>query len=163
MSYYNQNRDKSGSTFKSTWSTFLLCSILAVLSLGCQQIVSGQEVPQAVQANFERMYPGEKDPDWHVDSHGYYEAKFKIDGIRYRADYTKDGEWYETETNIKVKELPKAIRKVIKKQFSYYEIEEVEKVQHHSKGLFYDVEFKRPGKNKDVEFKEDGSILYITP
>ena len=140
----------------------LVCLFFCLL-LSCAQSVSSQEVPAAVQANFEKMYPGENDPDWHIDSHGYYEANFKKKGVKYRADYTKDGSWYETETNIKKKELPEAILKAIKEQFGQYDISEVEKVQHHSKGLFYDVEFKRKGKNKDVEFREDGSVLYITP
>lgn len=144
--------------------SFILVLLLFIGSfLGCQQSGTSQEAPQAVQDNFNAMYPGEDDPNWHVDAHGYHEAHFKQNGIKYRADYYKDGRWYETETSIKVKELPKAIRKEIKKQFSHLEISEVEKVQHHSKGLFYDVEFKRKGKNKDIEFRENGSILYITP
>lgn len=141
----------------------LLALLMVMLFWGCEQAVTAQEVPEAVKHNFESMYPGENDPNWHIDAHGYYEAHFKQKGIKYRADYTKDGSWYETETNIKKKELPKAIRKVIKKQFPDLKISEIEKVQHHSKGLFYDVEFKRKGKNKDVEFKEDGTILFITP
>ena len=40
---------------------------------------------------------------------------------------------------------------------------EIEKMQRAGIGLFYDVEFKRKGKNKHLEFKEYGAILYITP
>lgn len=142
--------------------TNLLAFIFLIMS-GCQQEVKSQEIPEAVKTNFKKMYPGENSPNWHIDSHGFYEAHFKQGGVKYRADYNKDGSWYETETNIKKKALPKAIRKAIKKQFSHFEISEIEKVQNAEKGLFYDVEFKRKGKNKDVEFREDGSILYITP
>jgi len=164
MNYYNLNKYSFYSnSIALKCSARLMYMLLLCCFISCQQTVSGQEVPQAVQSNFDKMYPGEKDPNWHIDSHGYYEAHFKKDGIKYRADYNKDGSWYETETSIKVKELPKAIRKAIKEQFSQYEISEVEKVQHSTKGLFYDVEFKRKGKNKDVEFREDGSVLYITP
>lgn len=141
----------------------VLTVFFVLLLVGCQQQLKSQAAPQAVKDNFNKMYPGEDDPNWHVDAHGYYEAHFKQNGIKYRADYYKDGRWYETETSIKVKDLPKAIRKVIKKQFKGMEISEVEKVQHNEKGLFYDVEFKRKGKNKDIEFREDGTILYITP
>ncbi len=142
---------------------FYLSFLFILLGLSCQQAVSSQEVPKAVKDNFEIMYPGEDDPDWHIDSHGYYEANFKKKGIKYRADYFKDGRWFETETSIKKKELPKAIREVIEEKYDGYKITEIEKVEHYTKGLFYDVEFKRKGKNKDVEFKEDGTIIYITP
>jgi len=150
-------------SFKNKFPFFSVLLVFMVSFLACQQVLTSQEAPQAVQDNFNKMYPGEDNPNWHVDAHGYYEAHFKKDGIKYRADYNEDGSWYETETSIKVKELPKAIRKVIEEQYAHLEISEVEKVQHHSKGLFYDVEFKRKGKNKDIEFKEDGTILYITP
>lgn len=148
---------------KSRLSINYFFSLLVLLAMSCQQLVSSQEVPKAVKKNFQKMYPGENDPDWHIDSQGYFEANFKKKGIKYRADYFKDGRWFETETNIKKKELPKAIRKIIKERFGWYEISEIEKVEHYTKGLFYDVEFKRKGKNKDVEFKKDGTIIYITP
>lgn len=151
----------------STYTRFIpissFFSLCIALFLSCEQTVTSQEVPAAVQANFEKMYPREQDPDWHIDAHGFYEAHFKKKGIHYRADFEKNGAWFETETNIKKKELPEAIRIVIKERFNDLKISEIEKVQSAGKGLFYDVEFKRKGKNKDVEFKEDGTILFITP
>lgn len=132
--------------------------LLALVTLGCKDSASAQ-APEAVKATFQKMYPGENDPDWHKDSNGNYESNFKIDGIKYRADYAPDGHWIETETSIDVKDLPQAIRDVIKSEFDSEEITEVEKVEHHSKGTFYDVEFKQKGKNKDVEFRANGTII----
>jgi len=117
------------------------------------------QAPDAVKKTFQAKYPGENDPDWHQDDHGYYEAHFKIDGIKYRADFNADGSWVETETSIDKDELPKAIRDVIKDKFDDEDITEVEKVESASKGTFYDVEFKRKGKNKDVEFRANGTII----
>lgn len=136
----------------------LYFTIIICLLFSCQQRVNGQ-VPEAVKKTFQEYYPGENDPDWHIDSHGNYESHFKINGIKYRADFKPDGSWIETETSIKFKELPEAIKKVIESSYSLEVITEIEKVQHHSKGTFYDVEFKRKGKNKDVEFKADGAII----
>jgi len=131
--------------------------VLAVLLGSCLDTQS--QVPEAVQATFEKMYPGEKDPDWHKDSHGNYESHFKIDGIKYRADFNADGSWIETETNVEKKDLPDAVKLVINEQFPNNVISEIEKVEHHKKGTFYDVEFKRKGKNKDVEITPEGVIL----
>lgn len=118
-------------------------------------------MPEAVQKAFEKKYPAEDDPDWEIDSNGNYESHFKIKGIKYRADYRPNGQWIETETSIDEKDLPKAIKKIIKEKYDG-DIAEVEKVDHYSKGLFYDVEFNRKGKNKDVEFKEDGIVINLT-
>ncbi|MTE25644.1 PepSY-like domain-containing protein [Winogradskyella ouciana] len=135
-----------------------LILIAIVVLFSCSHTVKGQ-APDAVKKTFQAKYPEENDPDWHKDDHGYYEANFKIDGIKYRADFNADGTWVETETSIDEDDLPDAIKKVIKEKFDDEKITEVEKVESATKGLFYDVEFKRKGKNKDVEFRADGTIL----
>ena len=136
----------------------ILVAVIAAFS--CNTSVKGQ-APDAVKKTFKAKYPGENDPDWHKDDHGYYEANFKIDGVKYRADFNADGTWVETETSIDEDDLPKAIKKIIKEKFGDEKITEVEKVESATKGLFYDVEFKRKGKNKDVEFRKDGTILNL--
>ncbi|MFC7357207.1 PepSY-like domain-containing protein [Jejudonia soesokkakensis] len=117
------------------------------------------EVPKAVQKAFVEKYPGENDPDWAIDAHGNWESHFKIDGEKYRADYASDGSWIETENSIKKENLPDAIKTAIKKNYGDLKITEVEHVTSATKGEFYDVEFKQKGKNKDVEFRADGSEL----
>ena len=134
---------------------FILC---AAILLSCNNNTKGQ-TPEAVKKTFQAKYPGENDPDWHQDDHGYYEAHFKIDGVKYRADFNTDGSWVETETSIDKKALPKAIKNSIKDNYDSEEITEIEKVDSATKGIFYDVEFKQKGKNKDVEFRADGSII----
>lgn len=140
-------------------TTIIFLCILTCI--GFQQKAYSQDTPEAVKEKFKTKYPGENDPDWEIDAHGNYESHFKIDGIQYRADFRPNGEWIETETSIDKDDLPKAIKKIIEKDYDDDEITEVEKVDHHSKGIFYDVEFKRKGKNKDIEFKADGTILNI--
>lgn len=135
-----------------------LVLLVTLYSFNCQNTVNAQ-APDAVKETFQNMYPGENDPDWEKDSNGNYESHFKIDGVKYRADYSPDGKWIETETSIDKEDLPKAIKEVIKSKYSDEEITEIEKVEHHSKGLFYDVEFKKKGKNMDVEFRANGEII----
>lgn len=88
--------------------------MLGICLISCQDTVSSGKAPAVVQTNFEKMYPGENDPDWSVDKNGNYEAHFKKDGERYRADYRPDGTWVETESSIKKSDLPKAVKKVLK-------------------------------------------------
>lgn len=120
---------------------------------------SQNDVPKAVQENFKKMYPGENDPDWHIDKNGNYESKFKKKGIHFRADYNPNGTWIETEQNISKKDLPKAVKKRLEKDFDYKKIYEIEKVSHHTKGEFFDVEIKIDGEKRDIEFLTDGTII----
>lgn len=150
--------------------SILTCLLISTLTLGCQEKSKTHEssieqkqtkdgTPEAVKTSFQSKYPGENDPDWETDANGNFESHFKIDGVTYRADFSPNGDWIETETSIDKKDLPDIIKEKIKANYSDYEITEIEKVDHHSKGLFYDVEFKQEGKNKDVEFDASGNIL----
>jgi len=128
-----------------------------MLFCGCTN--AQEKAPQAVQEAFEKKYPGENDPDWHKDSHGNFESNFKIDGKKYRADFSPNGNWIETELSIKKGDLPNAVRKTIATHYEELEISEIEEVDHHRKGRFYDVEFKQKGKNKDVEINTEGKVI----
>jgi len=118
-------------------------------------------VPEVVKAAFEKKYPNEYKPEWNTDRNGNFEAEFKEDGERYRADFTPAGQWIETENSIKEKELPQAIREVVEKQYGDYKIVELERVDSAKKGVFYDVEIKKDGEKMDVEFNERGEIIGI--
>ena len=140
--------------------SILLALFLSAGILSCQEKSKKNdksEVPEAVRTAFQKKYPGEDDPDWKQDDHGYWESHFKIDGEKYRADYNADGSWVETENDIKTDNLPAKIKKVIEARYSEYEITEVEHVTSAKYGEFYDVEFKQKGKNKDVMFRKDGT------
>jgi len=141
-------------TIKNLFTTGLLFCVVGFTS--CQEVVS---TPELVIATFQLKYAGETVTKWEVDAHGNFEAHFKRDNVKYRADFSPEGIWIETETSIEKKDLPKVIKEKLKKDFDYSNISEVEKVEHHSKGLFYDVEFKQKGKNIDVEFDAAGNIL----
>lgn len=133
--------------------------IWAILLAGCHSSSEGK-TPKGVKATFKSIYPGENDPDWHKDKNGNFESNFKQDGNHYKADFSPGGKWIETERRIKRKELPKPILTLLKKEYTDYEIVEIEKVEHFSKGLFYDVEFKKDGNKRDIEFSPSGGIIH---
>jgi len=140
----------------------LILFIILNITLGlfsCQSSVTAQGVPDAVKSTFQAKYPGENDPDWHTDRNGNFESHFKKKGVKYRADFSPDGKWIETEQSISKKDLPDAIKDKLKKDYDDYKIVELEKVDSASKGAFYDVEIKKDGKKMDVEFRADGSVL----
>ncbi|MGJ8685506.1 MAG: PepSY-like domain-containing protein [Nonlabens sp.] len=136
--------------------TLIILSFLFVsINASCQE--KPEEVPEAVQSAFKAKYPDENDPDFELDSHGYWEAHFKKDGEKYRADFNPDGTWVETENSIKDSEIPVAIQEAIEREYPERVITEAEHVMSATKGEFYDIEFKQKGKNMDVEYREDGT------
>ena len=137
--------------------TGMLFMLLFISITASCQTKSSNEVPQVVLDAFEAKYPGETDPDFATDAHGYWEAHFKKNGEKYRADFNADGTWRETENSIKDKEIPKAIQEAIEREFPDRTIQEAEHVMSATKGEFYDIEFKQKGKNMDVEYRKDGT------
>ncbi len=143
----------------------ILLVALLILGLGsCQNKSNAQDnskamAPEAVKKTFQAKYPGENDPDWHLDNNGFWEANFKIDGEKYRADFNEDGSWVETENSLKKKNLPEGVLKTMKDKFGNEDFTEAERVDHSTKGIFYDIEFKQKGKNMDIEMREDGTII----
>jgi hypothetical protein len=136
---------------------YIVLTGLLITFFNCNK-ANGQ-APKAVQEAFKAKYPNENDPDFELDANGNYEAHFKKKGEKYRADFSPEGTWIETENSIKDKELPEAIKKVIKEKYADEHITEVEHVTSASKGEFYDVEFRKKGKNMDVEFRANGNII----
>ena len=126
--------------------------ILPFWSIGC--------LSQPQDEMLKEVYPDAKEINWRKDKNGNQEAHFKLNGTYYRADFTPDGSWIETERNIKWKELPPAVRYTINKEASKDDIVELEEVNHHEMGWFYDVEVKKKNKGKrDLVIAPDGQLI----
>lgn len=132
--------------------------LFITLFITCQSSKK-ESTPEVVKAAFQKKYPNESDPDWHRDQNDNFESNFKKDGSHYKADFSPDGSWIETERSIKKKQLPEAVRKKLKEDYDAFEIVEIEEVDHHSKGLFYDVELRRYGEKTDVAFNAEGQVI----
>ena len=132
----------------------MLLMAVAVLQTAC-----AQKIPDAVKTSFNTKYPNTNVSKWDVDRNGNFEAHFKIKNISYNADFKKDGSWIETETSVDYMDLPESIKAVLKNEYSDWKIVELELVDHHSKGKFYDLEIKKGKVKKDVEVTEQGQVI----
>lgn len=132
---------------------FLVLALMGVMTS------SAIAVPPEIENAFAGKYPTAGGTKWEVDENGYWEAGFRLGDLEYRADFTKDGTWVETERSIKFEELPDPVQRAIKREFGEDEITEIESVDHPAKGEFFDVEFNRSGKNLDAEYNAAGERL----
>jgi SHS2 domain-containing protein len=114
---------------------------------------------EEVLKTFQQKYPDVEEVKWNIDKNGMFEAKFKVYGEKYRADFLPTGKWIETENDLKYDHLPKAVRDAIERDFDKDDIEEIEQVVHHEKGIFYDVEFDIKGGKMDIEFNAIGQQI----
>jgi hypothetical protein len=137
-----------------------------ILTLSCLFFLftaaSAQEVPDAVTKAFQKKYPDAKSVNWASEEDGF-EATFQLKSKKMDAEFDAKGNWLETDTKIKVKDLPKAVSKAIAKEFPGYEIEEVEMISSPQLDEAYEVELELETDDKELEievvFSSKGKIL----
>ena len=136
---------------------FLITScILAIAATGCSQKMN---VPVAVTNAFNNKYPGATDVKWEKENAKEYEAEFKLNGNNVSANFSADGAWVETETVMKISDLPAAVVDAINKSYPGAVITTAEKLEEPGDKLLYETVIKVKGKKKTLEMNIDGSIV----
>lgn len=132
----------------------ILIVLLLVISTSvfAQKIKSG-DVPKQVKEKFETLYPGTT-AKWEKEK-GNYEAAFKKDAKSMTVVINPSGNLIETETAIKVSELPKNVSDYVVKNFPHSPITEAATIIDTKGVLKYEVEIK----GKDHLFDKDGNPL----
>jgi hypothetical protein len=131
----------------------LLAFVLTTTGLGLV------DPPGVVLEAFRKKYPEIIDPEWEVDSNGSWEASFKINDVKYRADFTTEGIWTETENNISFNDLPNDVREAFLLKYKSEAFRGAEAVDSAARGVFYEIEIFTGTSKIDVIFAEDGQIL----
>ncbi|WHF51804.1 PepSY-like domain-containing protein [Chryseobacterium gotjawalense] len=128
-----------------------------ILALGAgtitaQQMNKGGEVPVVVKNAFKKDFPQVKKVKWD-DEHGTYEAEFKLNGKETSATYNPKGMKEETETSLKISELPKNIISYVAAK-KYGKIKEAAKIVKADGSIVYEAEVKAG----DLLFDHNGNF-----
>ena len=138
---------------KVIFTYFLLLGLFTIQAYGAAV------APSHIQEAFKKKYPGIIDPKWESESNDSWEANFEISDVKYRVDFTKDGDWIETEHDVIFEELPNEVRAAIVIKFKVEDIRDIEAVENPTHGEFYVVEFQQGSGKKDVLFNLEGKVL----
>ena len=134
--------------------SFLIAGLILFTS-----IVNAIEVPEAVMKTFKQRFSEVKKAKWEKEKDGNYEAEFDLNGKEMSATFLANGDWRETETEINVSELPKAVSDAFNKLYPDTKIREVSKIQRSDNSVVYETEIKIKGKRSDILFDEKGNKL----
>jgi len=91
---------------------------------------------------FNEKFPEAKSITWKKDKDKSWEVYFKIQGIEHSADFSKTGEWLETEKLINLDEVPRTVLDVIKSKYSQNDILKIYIEQSNNGCIMYEFEFK---------------------
>ena len=70
---------------------------------------SKRGTPIAVKAAFKQRFPTVTKVSFDKEGNGEFEAGFKMDGVKMSANFTADGTWRETESEIGAAALPATV------------------------------------------------------
>lgn len=144
--------------------------LIAALILGFgpayAQKLKEADVPSAVQEAFKKQFPGAKVEKWEKED-GNYEAEFEItrismdksnskkEEIEKSVVYTPTGELVQTEEEIKVADLPKAVSDYVTKNLAGKKINEASKIIDANGTVMYEAEVDRA----DYIFDSNGAFV----
>jgi len=132
------------------------CSLL----LASNSIAGEIEIPMAIKKSFIQKFPMAQDVRWDGDTETHYEVGFVIDGKEKTAIFLVDGTFKETETEIKIAELPKRVIKSVNKKFPLAKISFALKIQRGNNSVVYEVAVDTGIEEVDVTLDSMGFEVY---
>ena len=102
-------------------------TIILIAYLFCTSTFAGSIKEEAVPAKVKNYvinhYPKARSIDWDFeDDDNLYEAKFKIDQLKYKLQITPDGRLHTSKEDVLISTLPKAIPQYIREHYAGYKI-----------------------------------------
>ena len=143
----------------------VMTAVAGVSFTSCSQAQSIREadVPQAVMSQFQQKFPDAKSVEWSKESASELEAEFKMNGEEMSANFSNTGEWLETETEIKEKDLPEAVKNTLTSQYADYKVEESEQVSTPEQSKAYEVEIEKGETTLEVVLDPSGKVVKQEP
>ena len=136
--------------------TIIIILMAILLSTSYAQNLKIKDVPRNVRDKFSSSYSKATDVKWTKEKSGY-EASFKNGKIDMSVNFDEKGNVVETETGIKLSELPVEVRESVAKNYSKYKITEAVKIE--AKGMItYEVEVRRSKGIIDLIYDEHGDL-----
>jgi hypothetical protein len=145
-------------------TTVILMGMLGATSLSAfSQTVTP---PMNIEKSFNTKAPSAERVEWKYDEgDNRWEVDYEKDGTDCSMAFSRSGDWLETEMEMKMKDIPEAVRATIKSDFADYDIDEVEYVET-PEGSFYELEAatKEGDEEKQYEIKisPEGEVVSKT-
>lgn len=117
----------------------------------------GYGTPAAVKTAFKGRFPTVTKVKFDKERSGEYEANFSLNGVKMSANFTAEGTWRETESEIGAASLPASISQAILAKYPKASIVGAAKIETPDKGTRYEADLKTGLKKAEVLFDEAGN------
>lgn len=141
---------------KTLFLSAAIC-FLGINSASAQKIKE-TEVPKAVVSSFHSNFKNATAKEWEKEGNNY-EAEFDWNKVETSASFSAEGKLMETEHEIKVSELPKAVSDYVTKNYAGSKIEEASKITTPDGVVTYEAEVKKGKEEMDLMFDSTGAFI----
>lgn len=114
--------------------------------------------PKAVIEAFAQKFPDALKVKWEKEG-ADYEANFIVNGIPTSANFSPDGKWMETETDIKVSNVPKIVVDGIHAAYPGSTITAASQIETPDAGLHYEADMTNGRNKSEVLFDAQGKKI----
>lgn len=135
----------------------MVLSLAFTTMQACAQKNNSKEVPQKVLSAFNQKFPNITKVEWGMEDENEWEAEFKMNGKQYSANFTLNGEWKETEYEIKRSEVPATILAILDQNFEDYDLEEAE-ISETASGKSYEIKIEVEEQEFEVVIDPQGKF-----
>ena len=121
-------------------------------------VQSGKEVPEAIKSAFSQKFPDATHVKWDKENGNEWEAEFKMNGIKYSANFENSGTWTETEYRISLKDIPEAVKTSLDNESAGAKIKESE-VCETKEGKVYEFVIRKGENVMELQINDAGRII----
>ncbi|HUR10260.1 MAG TPA: PepSY-like domain-containing protein [Flavitalea sp.] len=140
--------------------TMVMFLVLAGIFTAGSSYAQLRKIPAEVTEAFKDKYAMANDLEWRDKLRGF-QASFELNGQKHLANFTNDGIWESTETEIDVDDLPSVVKDSYEKsKYSEWEIGIVQKIEMPEEKIQYRVQaVKSDIRKKNLYFSTEGRLL----
>ncbi len=132
----------------------LIAAFAGTISFVSAQKLPSSKVPAEIKNAFGKAHPEIKSVNWEKEK-DYFEAGFELRGHKISEVYTAKGVLLETETTIKVSELPVEVTTYVSGHYKGAAVKEAAKIVKADGTIRYEAEVK----GKDLIFDAKGNLV----
>lgn len=135
----------------------LLSIILFLTSISYSQKINENKIPDTVKSSFYSKFPSAENVKWGKETKTVYEAEFKLNDVNMSANFSEEGEWLETETEIQVTSLPQVVTDAVNRDYKDAKITGASKIERPDNKIIYEADIKYNHHKKEVLYDEQGN------
>lgn len=127
--------------------------LMLAVFLGVSFSASAQKKspPAAVLAAFNQKFSNVEELKWKLEKNGEWEAEFEQEEVDMSANFSADGKWVETETEIKASKLPASVLAAVKGK----RVREAARIDRADGTTVYEAEIRR----NDFVYDSNGNLI----